>query len=354
MLNLAEKLSLDIPVLQAPMAGVSTPTLAPAVSNSGGLGALGLGASTVEAAAGMISEVNALTSGPINLNFFCHRQLPLDDAVARDWIARSGAVFAEFGAEPPETLTQIYQSFIGNDAMFALLLDSAPAVASFHFGVPEQDKLSALREKGVLLIASATSLEEAEQVEAAGFDAIVAQGWQAGGHRGMFDENGSDECLTTEALTKLLVRNLSTPVIAAGGLMDGSDVCTAIGWGAMATQLGTAFVGCPETSADTGFKARLAKGGKTVMTRAISGRPARCLDNSFTQWSDDAADRDVPAYPFAYDLGKALNVAAKAKGESGFGAQWSGSEASRARFLPAAELMQALKSEMEAAEKMAS
>lgn len=346
-----DSLSLDIPVLQAPMAGVSTPELAAAVSNAGGLGALGLGASSVDAAAKMISAVMALTDGPVNLNFFCHEQMPLSDEIARDWIARSEPLFVRFEAEPPRQLQQIYQSFIGNDEMFELLLETAPAVASFHFGLPEPEKLAALRGKGVMLLASATSLQEAKQAEAAAIDAVVAQGWQAGGHRGLFDENGPDECLETEALTRLLTRELSIPVIAAGGLMDGADVCAAIDWGAVAAQLGTAFVGCPETSADAGFKARLANAGKTMMTRAISGRPARCLDNSFTRWAADVADEEVPAYPYTYDLGKALNAAAKSKGESGYGAQWAGSEAARARFLPAADLMQALKNELDAAQK---
>lgn len=344
--NFVETIGLEVPVLQAPMAGVSTPELAAAVSNSGGLGALGLGASTVEAAEKMFMAATALTDRPLNLNFFCHEQLPLQDDVARDWIARSAPEFAKFDADGPTELRQIYQSFVGNDEMFQLLLECAPAVASFHFGLPETQKLAALREKGIFLMASATSLAEAKIVEAAGVDAIVAQGWQAGGHRGLFDENGPDERLDTEALTRLLAKNLSAPVIAAGGLMDGKDVQTALGWGAVAAQLGTAFIGCPETSADAGFKERLADGGKTVMTRAISGRPARCLDNSFTRWSADVADSEVPAYPYTYDLGKALNAAAKAKGDSGYGAQWAGSEASRARFLPAAELMQALKEEL--------
>ncbi|WP_420410965.1 NAD(P)H-dependent flavin oxidoreductase [Roseibium sp.] len=345
-----EDLSLDIPVFQAPMAGTSTPALAAAVANAGGLGALGLGAASVETAAKMIAETAAMTGGPINLNFFCHKPMELREEVARDWIARSKSRFERFEAAPPNELHEIYQSFVVNQAMFELLLESAPAVASFHFGLPAEDKLAALRDRGIMLIASAVSLEDARRVEAAGIDAVVAQGWSAGGHRGLIDENGPDERLDTEALTRLLAKNLSIPVIAAGGLMDGADVRASLSWGAEAAQLGTAFIGCPETAADDGFRARLAEGGKTVMTRAISGRPARCLDNEFTKWTADVSDAEVPAYPYTYDLGKALNAAAKAKGEPGYGAQWAGSEASRARFLPAAKLMQALKEEFEAAD----
>lgn len=345
-----EELSLEIPVFQAPMAGTSTPALAAAVANAGGLGALGLGAATVEAAAKAIAAASDMTGGPINLNFFCHAPMEVRDDIARDWIARSEPLFERFDATPPAELHEIYQSFAVHDAMFELLMESAPAVASFHFGLPSSDKLAALRDRGIMLIASATSLDDARKVEAAGIDAVVAQGWSAGGHRGLFDENGPDERLDTEALTRLLANNLSIPVIAAGGLMDGADVRAALDWGAGAAQLGTAFIGCPETAADEGFRSRLAEGGKTIMTRAISGRPARCLDNEFTRWTADVSDQNVPAYPYTYDLGKALNAAAKAKGEPGYGAQWAGSEASRARFLPASDLMRALKEEFLAAE----
>lgn len=328
------------------MAGVSTPAMAAAVCEAGALGALGLGASTPDAAAKAIAETRAATARPLNVNFFCHAPARRDAAIERAWIACAAPLFAEFGAEPPSELHEIYASFRDGDDMLAVVLDARPAVASFHFGLPRPDQLDAMRQAGTVLIASATSLDEARQIEAAGLDAIVAQGWAAGGHRGVFDPAAPDERLDTESLTRRLARETSLPVIAAGGLMDGRDIARALGWGAIAAQLGTAFIGCPESSADAGYRARLAEGGDTVMTPAISGRAARCLTNRFTDWTGGIPTAEIPAYPCTYDLGKALNAAAKAAGEPGFGAQWSGTEASRARSLPASDLVATLAAEM--------
>jgi nitronate monooxygenase len=209
--------------------------------------------------------------------------------------------------------------------MQALLIEAAPAVVSFHFGLPPAPVIAALKARGCLL-ASATSLAEARAIEAAGLDAIVAQGIEAGGHRGMFDPAAPDDALGTLALTRLLVREARLPVIAAGGIMDGAGVAAVLDLGAVAAQLGTAFIACPESSADAAYRAALAGPGAwhTRLTALISGRPARCLANRFTALADSVGDRQVPDYPVAYDAGKALHAAAKAQGEHGFGAQWAG------------------------------
>lgn len=343
--DLVAVLGLEYPVFQSPMAGTSTPSMAAAVSNAGGLGALGLGAASSETAANMIAETRALTDRPFNLNFFCHAPAIRDAALEQAWIDRAAPLFSRFGATPPNALHEIYRSLRDDDDMFRVLLEARPRVASFHFGLPRADQLAALRGAGVILIASATSATEARAIADAGLDGIVAQGWEAGGHRGIFDPAGADERLGTEALVRLLIRETPLPVIAAGGLMDGADIRRALGWGAVAAQLGTAFIGCPESAADQAYRARLAQGGQTVMTAAISGRPARCLSNAFTRWAGDAVA--IPAYPCAYDLGKALNAAAKAAGEDGFGAQWAGVNAGRARSLPAGELIARLAFEMQ-------
>lgn len=322
------------------MAGTSTPAMAAAVSEAGGLGALGLGAMTADGAAQAIAEAQALTKRPINVNFFCHIPSPQDPGKDQEWIARAAPLFEKFGASPPTKLHQIYDSFRANDWMLEIVLNARPAVASFHFGLPQKHQIDALRQAGIKLVASATSLKEAKQIEDAGFDAIVAQGWEAGGHRGIFDPHGPDERLDTETLTRMLVHETGLPVIAAGGLMDGHDVQKALGWGAVAAQMGTAFIACPESAADAAYRARLAQGGETVMTSVISGRPARCLHNRFTEWGLDISDTDVANYPYAYDLGKALNAAAKAAGETGFGAQWSGVAADRAVEKSAADVVQ--------------
>jgi nitronate monooxygenase len=344
-------LAITLPILQAPMAGVSTPEMAAAVSEAGGLGALGLGAETVEGAARMMAATRALTARPIHVNLFCHAPATARPHIEAQWIARLQPAFAALEAQPPAALHEIYQSFRGHDAMTALLLDLRPAVVSFHFGLPNEDQIAALRQAGILLLASATSLPEAETIAAAGLDGIIAQGHEAGGHRGMFDPDAADDRLGTFALTRLLVRRLTLPVIAAGGIMDGAGIAAALRLGAAAAQLGTAFVGCPESAADAGYRKALAGDAAhhTVMTRAISGRPARCLANRFTQWGDGIPPKEIPDYPIAYDLGKALHAAGKAKGEVGFGAQWAGQGAPLARTLPAGELVRVLAAELASA-----
>jgi nitronate monooxygenase len=230
-------------------------------------------------------------------------------------------------------------------------VEERPAVVSFHFGLPARDRVEALRAAGIVLLATATNLDEGKAVASAGIDAVVAQGYEAGGHRGVFDPDAPDEQLGTMALTRLLVKQLDVPVIAAGGIMDGAGIAAALALGAVAAQLGTAFVACPESAADSGYKAALlgAPAGHTVMTRAISGRPARCLANRFTEIGEEVRPNAIPDYPIAYDAGKALHAAAKVQGEFGYGAQWAGQGAPLARTLPAAELVAQLRTEMEQA-----
>ncbi|MFN3525109.1 MAG: NAD(P)H-dependent flavin oxidoreductase [Paracoccus sp. (in: a-proteobacteria)] len=335
--DILDRLNLSLPLFLAPMAGVGTPALAAAVSEAGALGALGLGAAGAGAAAQMIRETKGLTARPFNVNLFCHAPPQRDAAQEGAWIARTAPLFAAFGAAPPSHLTEIYRSFRDAPDMLQVLLETRPAVISFHFGVPRADQIASLRQTGAILIASATSLAEAQQIRDAGLDAIVAQGWQAGGHRGIFDPEAPDERLTTEALTRQLARDSGLPVIAAGGLMDGHDIAQAQSWGAVAAQLGTAFVACPESAADDGYRARF-QPGQTVMTPVISGRPARCLANRWTEWGAAQPAAAVAPYPCAYDLGKALNAAARARGEDGFGAHWAGTGAARARPMPARDL----------------
>lgn len=347
MTPLADRLGLTLPIIQAPMAGTSTPAMAAAVSNAGGLGSMGLGAVDAHAARSMIEATRGTTNRAFNVNLFCHRPAVRDAAREAGWIDRLRPHFAAYDAEPPATLAEIYRSFVDDDAMLAMLLDTRPAIVSFHFGLPGADRIAALRDAGIILFASATSLAEGRAIAAAGIDAVVAQGYEAGGHRGIFDPDGPDERLGTMALTRLLVRSLDRPVIAAGGIIDGAGIAAALTLGAEAAQLGTAFVGCPESAADQGYRAALATAERTVMTRAISGRPARSIVNRFTAIDPDPAE--VASYPVAYDAGKALNAAAKAKGEAGYGAQWAGQAAPLARSMPAAELVALLAEEMRTA-----
>lgn len=344
------RLGLQTPIIQAPMAGVSTPALAAAVTNAGGLGSLGVGATDAAGARKLIQETRALTSGPFNVNLFCHAPAQADATRESAWLEYLGSVFAEFGATPPASLREIYQTFQTDDAMLQMLLEEKPAVVSFHFGVPEARKIQALRDAGIYLMASATSLAEARQIEAAGIDAIVAQGIEAGGHRGVFDPRQYDEALGTMALVRVLVRHTALPVIAAGGIMDGAGIAAALALGAQAAQLGTAFVACPETSVDAAYRTRLvsAQTPPTTLTQAISGRAARGFTNRLTTLGIATGAPAVPDYPIAYDAGKALHAAAKAMGSADFAAQWAGQAAPLARALPAAELVSVLKQELAA------
>jgi nitronate monooxygenase len=346
-MTLLELLGIDFPIVQAPMAGVSTPELAAAVANAGALGSLGVGATDADGARKMIAAFRERSRRSLNVNVFCHEPATPDPAVEAAWLELLRPHFERYGAKPPHELKEIYRSFVADDAMLAALLAERPRVVSFHFGLPCAERIKALRDANIVLLASATNPTEARLAEKAGVHAIVAQGYEAGGHRGVFDPDAADDCLGTLALTRVLARELRVPVIAAGGVMDGAGIAAVLRLGAQAAQLGTAFIGCPESSADTGFREALASDSAhhTVMTRAISGRPARCLSNRFTALGAGVSVRQVPSYPITYDAGKALNAAAKAAREFGYGAQWAGQGAPLARSLPAAELVRVLAEE---------
>jgi nitronate monooxygenase len=281
------------------------------------------------------------------VNVFCHAPTPPDPARNRVWIDSLRPILAEFGATPPETLNEIYQSFLTDDAKLAVLLEERPAVVSFHFGLPQPEKIAALKAAGCILLASATTPEEGRQAQAAGTDMIVAQGVEAGGHRGVFDP-ADDPRFATLPLTRLLARELDVPVIAAGGIMDGAGIAAALALGAAGVQLGTAFVSCPESAANAAYRAALAgpRAEHTRVSPVVSGRPARGIENAFMQRADEAL---TAGYPYAYDLGKALNVAASARGDDGYAPQWAGQATPLSRALPAAELVAALAQETRAA-----
>jgi nitronate monooxygenase len=347
-MTLLESLGIDLPIIQAPMAGVSSPAMAAAVSNAGALGSIGVGATAAEGARSMIAAFRERCKRPLNVNVFCHQPAIADNTLEAAWLQHLRPHFERFGAKPPLALKEVYRSFVEDDAMLAALLADRPHVVSFHFGLPSAQSIRALRGAGIILLGSVTNVAEARAVANAGVHAVVAQGYEAGGHRGVFDPDAEDDCLGTMALTRLLVRELDVPVIAAGGIMDGAGIGAALRLGAGAAQLGTAFIACAESEADAGYREALASdaANHTVVTRAISGRPARCLQNRFTLLGAGIPPRQIPSYPITYDAGKALNAAAKAAHEAGYGAQWAGQGAPLARRLPAAELVAALAAEL--------
>lgn len=341
-------LGIEHPIIQAPMAGVSTPELAAAVSNSGGLGSLGLGASNVDQARATIRATRALTTRPFNVNLFCHRPAIADAKREMTWLAHLAPTFAEFGAKPPAQLREIYETFLGNEAMLAMLLEERPAVVSFHFGLPAAEWIRQFRAAGMVTLACATNPVEAAQCQRAGVDAIVAQGVEAGGHRGVF-EPARDDSISTFALVRLLVQHCRLPIIAAGGIMDGAGIAAAMKLGAAGAQLGTAFVLCPESSANAAYREQMKseRAHHTRITAAISGRPARGLPNRMYESKEVAPA--LPDYPIAYDAAKALHAAASAKGNHEFAAYWAGQGAPLARDLPAATLMSQLVEESKSA-----
>ncbi|PLL33420.1 nitronate monooxygenase [Klebsiella pneumoniae] len=280
-------LDINYPLIQAPMAGVSTPALAAAVSNAGALGSLGLGASTVAQAEAMIVATRQLTDRPFNVNLFCHASPRRDARREADWATTLRPHFARYGSTPPDSLSEIYQTFVGHAPMLELLLDISPAVVSFHFGLPERETIQRLR------------------------------------------------------------RRLTIPVVAAGGIMDGAGIASVMQLGAQGVQLGTAFLLCPESAADAGYRAAIHNSldGRTVLTSAISGRPARCLANAFCALGEGYPASAVPDYPLAYDIGKALAAAAKAQGVHEYGAHWAGQGVGLIRECDAASLVRQLAAE---------
>ena len=347
-MSFLDRLGLSVPLIQAPMAGVSTPRMAADVSNAGALGSIGIGATDARGARAMIEELRSRTDRPFNVNLFVHPIPKIDSAREAAWLESLAPVFAQFGAETPKTLQIIYKSFGNDPEMLAMLLETAPPVVSFHFGLPSAEVIAILQGRGIVLLATATSVAEARAIQAAGIDAVVAQGLEAGGHRGAFDPAAPDEGLSTIALTRLLVRESSLPVIAAGGIMDGAGIAAVLALGAVAAQLGTAFIACPESAADDAYRAALRGSGAyhTILTSLISGRPARVLANHFTALEKTLANRVPPEYPIAYDAGKALNAAAKERGDYGFGAHWAGQGAPLSRAMPAALLVETLRAEL--------
>jgi nitronate monooxygenase len=264
------------------------------------------------------------------------------------WLGYLEPSFAEFGVAPPATLREIYASFSGNQPMFEMLLQERPAVVSFHFGLPQHEWIRAFRDHGIVTLACATTLDEASLIEQAGVDAVIAQGMEAGGHRGVFEPEKGDALIGTFALVRMIAGRSRLPVIAAGGIMDGAGIAAAMDLGAAAVQMGTAFVPCPESSASAAYREQLRseRASHTQITSAISGRPARGIAN--LMYFDPSRTPTPPDYPVAYDACKALHAAASACGSHEFAAHWAGQGAPLAREMPAAALLAVLVEEWRA------
>lgn len=344
--RLTDLLGIEHPILQAPMAGPATPTLAAAVSNSGGLGALGCAEMTLDELAAAAGTLRAATNQPFNLNFFVGNAPVTDPATLARTRDRLQPFYAALGlGSPPETLPALGPSF--DDARLGLLLDLRPAVVSFHFGLPDATAVAALRSAGIRLISTATTVAEARALEAAGIDAIIAQGYEAGGHRGAHLPSQPAQGVGTLALVPQIVDAVRLPVIAAGGIGDGRGIAAAFALGAAGVQLGTAFLSTPEAGTDAHRRALLARATEedTMVTDAVSGRSARAVRSPYAE-AMAVRPEPLPAFRQMYALTGPLLEAGRDDVAS---FHLYGQAARLNRAIPAERLMQCLVAETEAA-----
>ncbi len=340
--RLQRLIGIEHPIVQAPMAGASTPAMAAAVSNAGGLGSLGCALMAPQQLRDVARDVAAATNRPINFNFFAHSDPDLVGYDASPMRAALQSLYSEFdlGAVPP--LPSMTSSFGGE--MLEALLACAPKIVSFHFGLPPPTVVVALKAIGATLIGTATSVAEAHVLEAGGMDAIVAQGAEAGGHRGTFIGDPAANDMGTLVLTPLIVDAVSVPVIAAGGIFDGRGVAAAFMLGASGAQIGTAFLRSPESAAPTAHKQALAAtpDNSTRLTRVFTGRAARSIRNRL---SEELAPLEAEAAPFPLQRfwTGPLSAAAATRGNAAdFLPLWSGQAGPRVGEAPSAHVFRAI------------
>ncbi len=335
---------IEHPIVQAPMAGASTPAMAIAVSNAGGLGSLGCALMSPDELRAAAAEVAAGSNRPINFNFFVHQAPDLSGYDAAPMQAALAPYYAEYGLGEPPAPEPAGGGF--NESVLEALLACAPKVVSFHFGLPGPTAIEALKSAGVVLIGCATSVAEARALETGGMDAIVAQGTEAGGHRGAFIGSPSENDMSVMALTPQMVDAVSVPVIAAGGIFDGRGVAAAFMLGASGAQIGTAFLRAPESAVSALHKHALAKSADnaTRLTRLFSGRPARSVRNRLI---DELAGHEGATAPFPTQrsLVAPLAKAAAERGAPDFMPLWSGQSGPRALETPTAEIFARIRDE---------
>lgn len=338
MTSITDLFGLSLPVVQAPMAGVQGASLALAVSQAGGLGSLPAATLTPEALRRDLAAIRERSAGPINVNFFCHAPLEPDAEREAAWRALLAPYYAEFGLDPAAVVAGPARMPF-NHELADVLAELPPAIVSFHFGLPAPDLLERVRATGAKVLSSATTVDEARWLDAQGVDAIIAQGLEAGGHRGHFLSDDLDAQAGTFALLPQIVRAVRVPVIAAGGIADAAGVAAARALGAAGVQVGTAYLLCPEATTSAVHRQALTAdaGGDTALTNLFTGRPARGIRNRLMRELGDMRG-DVPAFPLAAGALAPLRGKAEAMGRGDFSPLWAGQNTTGCRTVPAAEI----------------
>ncbi|MFC6281983.1 MULTISPECIES: NAD(P)H-dependent flavin oxidoreductase [Polaromonas] len=340
--SLKTMLGIELPLIQAPMAGVQGSALAVAVCNAGGMGSLPCAMLSLQALQGELEVISTQTSKPYNVNFFCHEQPVVSAEREATWRKALAPYYAELGLDVTAVPPGAGRSPFSHEAA-DVLQAFKPAVVSFHFGLPSADLLARVRAWGATVLASATTVAEARWLEAHGADVIIAQGLEAGGHRGMFLMDEVTSQLGTFALLPQIVNAVRVPVIAAGGIADARGVAAALALGAAAMQVGTAYMLCPEASTSALHRAALKSeaASHTALTNLFTGRPARGIMNRIMRELGPMSAAP-PAFPLATAAIAPLRARAESLGRGDFSPLWSGQNSSGCREISAAQLTREL------------
>jgi len=327
-----------LPILQAPMAGAGDHSLAVAVARAGGLGALPCAMLTPDRIRAEVAAFRAATDTPLNLNFFCHAPADPDPARLDTWQQRLAPYYRETGLDPA-TPAPLSNRAPFDATLCAVVEDLRPAVVSFHFGLPAPDLLARVKATGARILSSATTVAEARWLDAQGVDAVIAQGFEAGGHRGLFLSGDTTTQIGTLSLVPQIVDAVSCPVIAAGGITDARGIAAAALLGASAVQIGTAYLFCPEATISAPHRQALSgqDAENTALTNVFTGRPARGVVNRVMREIGPLSP-DAPAFPLAGGALAPLRAATEPQGSGDFMPLWSGQSAPLGRVMPATDL----------------
>jgi nitronate monooxygenase len=343
--RIKDLLGIELPIIQAPMAGSALAEMAVAVSEAGGLGSLACALLSSEQLEQQLDQIRRSTQRPVNLNFFCHRLPQADLERETRWKARLEKYYVELGVDQNALATAASRVPFDAETCEAVAR-FRPKLVSFHFGLPAPELLAHVKATGAKVLSSATSVEEAVWLENRGCDAIIAQGAEAGGHRGVFLTEEISTQVGTIALVPQIVDAVKVPVIAAGGIADARGIVAAFALGASAVQLGTAYLFCPEARISPAYRIalRTAKDNETALTNVFTGRPARGIVNRLVREVGPMCD-DAPGFPLAAGALAPLRSKSEAIGSRDFIPLWSGQAARLGRELPAGELTRALAAE---------